>query len=285
MVAIAQHLTDPDDPRLAEYAALNDPVERRRVERHGGYFIVEGLVAIERLMATPVWEVRSLVLLPRMAERLADRLADVDAPVLTADEDVLEQVVGFQFHRGALAAVTRIDPPTLDDRHLSDLVDRARRRSGGGERPLLLVLEGVGDHENLGALYRNAAALGAAAVLIDPTCAEPFYRRSIRVSSGLVLTTPTYRISSIAAAAELLKVGGVTVVALTPSGKVDLRQLDRRLGHDESVAIVVGAEGAGLTDSALGCADHRVRIEMADEVDSLNVATAAAIALHHLNPR
>ncbi len=261
-------VTDPGHPLLADFVALGDPATRRRVERQGDYFVVEGLLAIERLLALPRWPVRSLALLPRMAERLAPALASCPAPVAVADEEVLRQVVGFDLHRGALASVARLAPPPV-----AELVP-----SGG----LLLVAEGVNDHENLGALYRNVAAFGGRAVLLDPTSADPFYRRSVRVSLGNVLAVPTGLLAAMPRGLLDLHALGVTTVALTPSGDTDLRRLDRRALGPGPVAVVVGAEGAGLSAAALEAAHHRVAIPMATGVDSLNVATAAAVALHHL---
>lgn len=261
-------VTDPGHPLLAEFVALGDPATRRRVERQGGYFVVEGVLAIERLLALPQWSVRSLALLPRVADRLAPALAPCPAPVAVADEAVLRAVVGFDLHRGALASVTRAAP-----RPLTELVPT----SG-----LLLVAEGVNDHENLGALYRNVAAFGGRAVLLDPTSADPFYRRSVRVSLGNVLAVPTGSLAALPQGLDDLHALGVTTVALTPSADVDLRDLDPRGLRPGPVAVVVGAEGPGLTAGALACAQHRVAIPMASGVDSLNVATAAAVALHHL---
>ncbi|MCU1498624.1 MAG: putative tRNA/rRNA methyltransferase [Acidimicrobiales bacterium] len=261
-------VTDADDRLLADFVALGDPATRRRVEREGGYFVVEGLVAIDRLLDLPEWRVRSFALLPRVAERLADRLAGVDAPIAVAEADVLRRVVGFDIHRGALASVERRSP-----RPAAELV-------AGGR--LFVVAEGVNDHENLGALYRNAAAFGADAVLLDPTSADPFYRRSVRVSLGNVLAVPTGALGPVPAGLQQLQQAGVTVVALTPAGDVALRDLDPATVGPGPVAVLVGAEGPGLGRAALEAATHRVAIPMAAGVDSVNVATAAAIALHHL---
>lgn len=267
---------DPADPRLAEFTALNDPALRRRVERAGDYFVVEGLLAIERLLTLPAWPIRRLLLLPRAFDRLApviaaslDRRVGPQPEVLVADEAVLRAVVGFDLHRGALASVTRApertaSPPALEGAHL------------------LVVAEGINDHENLGSLYRNAAAFGVDAVVLDPTSADPFYRRAVRVSLGHVLAVPTLRATSFPTGLEDLHRCGVTTVALTPSATVDLRDLDRTSLGPGPVAVVVGAEGPGLTPPALATAHHRAAITMADGVDSLNVATATAIALHHL---
>ncbi|MBX3285797.1 MAG: RNA methyltransferase [Actinobacteria bacterium] len=271
MVPVAElvEVTDPTHPLLADFVALVDPATRRQVERRGGYFVVEGVLAIERLLGLPRWSVRSLALLPKVAERLAPALAGCAAPVAVAEADVLREVVGFDIHRGALASVARTAP-----RPLAELVP-----STG----LVLVAEGVNDHENLGALYRNAAAFGVAAVLIDPTSADPFYRRSVRVSLGNVLAVPTGALPALPGGLHELHALGVTTVALTPRADVDLRDLDRRALGGGPVAVVVGAEGPGLTGAALAAAHHRVSIPMASGVDSLNVSTAAAVALHHLS--
>ena len=264
----------PTHPLLADFVALNEPATRRRVERDGDYFVVEGVLAIERLLSLPQWSVRSLALLPKVAARLASQ---IDAAGLGPDrvamvnEDVLRTVVGFDLHRGALASVDR--RPVLD---LAEVVPAAG---------LLLVCEGVNDHENLGALYRNAAAFGVAAVALDPTCADPFYRRSVRVSLGHVLAVPTAHLDESPAGIETLHRLGVTTLALTPRGETELRDLPVDLAAHRPVAVLVGAEGPGLGDATLSAVQHRVRIAMPGDVDSLNVATAAALALNHLASR
>ena len=274
-------MDDETDPRLADFVALNDPARRRQVERSGGYFVVEGVLAVERLLALPQWEVRSIALLPRLADRLAAAIEErfgaptgaPDCPVSVVDQDALNRVVGFDLHRGALASVTRRPPPPLDDVDPADL-DAVR---------LLVMTEGINDHENLGGLYRNAAAFGVDAMVLDPTSADPFYRRSVRVSLGHVLAVPTLMVPALPAGIEALQARGVTVVALTPTGDVDLGDLSRSSLGSGPVAVLVGAEGPGLSPAALTAADHRVRITMATGVDSLNVATATAVALHHFS--
>lgn len=283
---------EPNDPRLADFVALNDPGHRRRVEREGDYFVVEGVLAIERLLGLiDRWSVRSIALLAQVADRLTDRLeaAEIDpAKVVVADETVLRHVVGFDLHRGALASVDRRPPLTAEaavavaatSPMLAPAPDQHESRNAG----MLMVVEGVNDHENLGALYRNAAAFGVGAVLLDPTSADPFYRRSVRVSLGHILAVPTAALGpSPEGIAELRRLG-VTTVALGPSAGTaltDLR-LDAANRGDGPIAIVVGAEGPGLTDATMSACDHRAAITMVPGVDSLNVATAAAIALHHL---
>lgn len=264
-------VADPHDPLLADFVALNDPEERRRVERAGGYFVVEGMLAIERLLGLGGWEVRALALLPRVADRLAPLLQRTEAPVAVCGEEVLREVVGFDLHRGALASVQRRAPARLADVLATP-----------GASGLLLALEGVNDHENLGALYRNAAAFGADAVVVDPRCADPFYRRSVRVSLGHVLAVPTVAVDAAPAGIGALHAAGVVTVALTPRADRPLRDLVPADLGDGPVAALVGAEGPGLSDAALGAATHRVAIEMASGVDSINVATAAALALDQL---
>lgn len=263
-----ERVADPSDPRLADYVALNDPQQRRAVERRGGYFIVEGMVAIERLLHNPRWRVRSLLLLDTLANRLAHHLRALPAPVLVAPSEVLRSVVGFDLHRGALAAVDR--PVAL----------AAERLIAGA--PLMVVTEGLNDHENLGSLFRNAAAFGVGCVLLDPTTADPLYRRSVRVSTGHVLDVPFASTAPLPAGLDVLRDAGATVVALTPSaGATDIREIDPP-SETHPVALLVGAEGPGLTARTLAAADLRCRIPMAPGVDSLNVATAAAVALSHL---
>jgi tRNA G18 (ribose-2'-O)-methylase SpoU len=262
------------DPVLADFVALSDPATRRQVERDGDFFVVEGILAIERLLTLPQWHVRGFALLPRVAERLGGAIAShaPDAPVAVVDEAVLRQVAGFDIHRGALASVQR--RPAVD---LRAVVGPANAPAG-----LLVALEGVNDHENLGSLYRNAAAFGATAVVLDPTCADPFYRRSVRVSLGHVLAVPTASMRAAPEGIDDLRAHGARVVALHPAAERPLHTLDRAALGSGPVVLLVGAEGPGLTDAALEAADHAVSIPMATGVDSINVAAASAVALHHL---
>ena len=254
----------PDDP-LDDYRALNDPVRRRQVERRGGYFVVEGLFAIEALLDSP-YPVRSVLATERRAERVR-ALVDGRAPVLVRTDDEVAAIAGFDFHRGVLASATRLPPASV-----AEVVGNART---------VAVVEGLGDHENLGALFRNAAALEVGAVLLDPSTADPLYRRSVRVSVGHVLRVPWTRVSSWPDGLHELRSLGLEVVALTPAA--DAEPVDRLApGHGRPVrrALLLGAEGPGLTPGALAAADRRIRIPLAPGVDSLNVATAAAIAFH-----
>lgn len=270
----AVELSDAADPRLADYVGLTDPALRVRVEAAGGFFVVEGILAIEQLLARlDRWDVRSVLLTPKALARLRPTItgARLAAPVLVAPPDVLRATVGFDLHRGAVASVRR--PPSFE---VADVVSAARRA---------LLVEAVNDHENLGALFRAAAAFGVDAVLLDPTTADPLYRRAVRVSMGHVLGVPFARTAPWPGAIVELRSRGWTVVALTPAGDEDIATLAgarRNGGGGRPVAVAVGAEGPGLSAPALAAADHRARIPMAAGVDSLNVATAAAIALHRL---
>jgi tRNA G18 (ribose-2'-O)-methylase SpoU len=256
-------------PLLADFVALNDPDRRRALERSGAYFVVEGHLALERLLGQPEWEIRAIALLPRAAERLRPKLDAVDAAAVVAEEEVLRAVVGFDLHRGVLASVQRRPTPRVAD-------------VGLPSTGLLLAAQGINDHENLGALYRNAAAFGAAAVALDARCADPFYRRTVRVSLGHVLAVPTLATAPGATGIEELRAAGATVVALTPSGDVGLREVHLGPLRTRPIAVVVGAEGPGLDADAIAAADLRVRIEMVPGIDSLNVSVAAAVTLHHL---
>ncbi len=266
---------DADDPRLADYLRLSDAALRRRVERERRVFIVEGLLAIEALISSP-YEVRSVLVDRRGWRRLADVLRDVDAPVFLAPDDVVRSTVGFDLHRGAVASATRPDDAVID----------ATRFAADGRARRLLVLEGVNDHENLGAIFRNAAAFGVDAVLLDPTCADPLYRRSVRVSLGHVLRVPFARVAW-PETLDVLHAEGWQTLALAPQGERDLDDLARGGRHapevrDARVALLLGAEGPGLAPATMQAASQRVRISLAPGVDSLNVATAAAVALHAL---
>jgi tRNA G18 (ribose-2'-O)-methylase SpoU len=255
------------DP-LDDFRALNDPPRRREVERRGGYFVVEGLHAIGELLTSP-YRVRTILASDRMADRVR-ALVDGRAPVTVRPEPDVAEVAGFPFHRGALASADRRPLPDPDDL----LVDRR----------FVAVVEGVGDHENVGALFRNAAAFGVDAVLLDPTTADPLYRRSVRVSLGHVLHVPWTRTAALPGGLDAVRARRFEIVALTPAPGAE--PIDALAANPSSgpVALLVGAEGPGLTAATLEAADRRVRIPLASGVDSLNVATAAAVAFHRLAP-
>ena len=255
-----ERIEDPGDERVADYVALSDPDHRRA----GDVYIAEGEIAVRRVLAAGA-TLRSLL----VSEKKLDRIRDlaVDAPVRVATQPVLDAVVGYHLHRGVVAAVHR--PPARDP---GELVGSAR----------VAVLEDLTDHENVGVIFRSAAALGVGAIFLSPSCCDPYYRRSVRVSQGNVAAVPFATIDPWPSGLQLLKDNGYVVAALTPSGESSLRSAG--LAEHDRVAVLLGTEGEGLTDDALAAADLRVAIPMQPGVDSLNVATAAAIAFYEATP-
>ena len=250
-------ISDADDPRLADFRDLTDADVRpdRR-----GVVIAEGVNVVERLASSP-YRMRAVVGVPARIDALRSALEPVDVPVYVVDKWLLSDVVGFRVTRGVLASADRSPPVSR-----TDLLTRSRR---------VAVLEGLNDFENLGALFRNAAAFGVDAVLLDRRCADPLYRRSVRVSMGHVLRVPFAVLDE----PWPPTLPGVTTIALTPRpDAVPLNTLD----VPDRWAVLLGAEGPGLSEAALAAADVRARIPMASGVDSLNVATAAAVAFAQL---
>jgi len=262
-------VTSADDALLDDYRALNDPERRRAVERRGGFFVVEGTLAVEALLGSE-FPVRSVLAAARKAE-LAHSLVGGRAPVVVRSDAEVETITGFPFHRGVLAAADRLPLPAL-----GDVIQGAE---------LVVVAEGLSDHENVGALFRNAAAFGADAVVLDPATADPLYRRSVRVSLGHVLRVPWTRLAAWPAGLGELRRRGFELLALTPAVEAEPVDAVARdiAARRPKVALLVGAEGPGLSDAALVASGRRVRILIAPSVDSLNVATAAAVALHRLS--
>ena len=259
-------IDDPADPRLADYVELTDPAARRRRERDE-IFITEGVTAIERLLDSG-HVVRSVLLTAKHHAALSPRLEQLDAPVYVASQPVLAATVGFDLHRGAVAAAERQPLPPV-----ADVLRTART---------VAVLEGLNDPENLGAIARSARALGVDALVLDPTCIDPYYRRTVRVSMGEVLHLPVARAASWPGDLDVLGEAGFETWALTPHpAAADLFEL----AVPDRVAVLLGAEGPGLSAVLLDAADRRVRIPIDRGVDSLNVGHAAAIAFamlaHH----
>lgn len=255
-------IDDPDDPRLDDFRDLSRA--DRRPDRPGGrgLVIAEGVVVVRRLVAS-AYPTRALLGVARRYDELAADLTGSTAPYYSAPVEVMDRVVGFHLNRGVLATADRLPGPDP-----ADLLRQART---------IAVLEGVGDHENLGGVFRNAAALGVDAVLLADGCADPLYRRSVRVSMGHVLAVPFARLDGgVEAGMKLLHASGFTVVALTPRGEAVPLNL-AGLGGGKT-AILLGSEGPGLSEAAITAADLLVRIPMSRGVDSLNVATAGAVA-------
>lgn len=283
-------VVDPDDSRLADYRDLHDPALRRRREAADGIFVVEGRVAVRQLLRSG-YRVRSLLVDDHQALAVPDLVDGVlarGAPVYVGRREVVAATVGFRLHRGVVAVAVR--PPPVDP---GLVIGDARRPDPAGARrgpALLAVLEGVNDHENIGALFRNAAAFGVGGVLLDPGCADPLYRRSVRVSVGHVLSVPFARLAPWPDALQDLRAAGFVLAALAPdTGARDSRAPSATIGEAAvrwagapGVAVMVGAEGPGLSAGARSVADAVVSIPMAPGTDSLNVATAATIAFYQL---
>jgi len=263
-------VADAEDPRLADYRDLTDVALRRVLEPDGGLYIAESAKVIGRALAAG-HRPRSVLVqekwLPDVAELLE---ADTETAVYVVTPDVAESLTGYAVHRGALAAMHR---PVLAS--VEDVVADART---------VVVLEDIVDHTNVGAAFRSAAALGADAVLISPRCADPLYRRSVRVSMGTVFQVPWTRVPEWGKARAILTGAGFHIAALALAD--DAVSLDDfAAGRPERVALLLGAEGDGLTRRALQAADTIVTIPMAGGVDSLNVAAASAVALWALRER
>jgi tRNA G18 (ribose-2'-O)-methylase SpoU len=260
-------IADPQDRRVDDYRNLTDAELRRREEPGAGLFMVEGPTVIRHLLESD-YPVRSMLFSEAKFEQLRPDLDEFghrgDWPVYVASNETMRTITGFHFHRGALAAAGR--PPPADWRALVR-----------GQR-LIAVAEDVGDHENMGALFRNAAAFGVTAILLSPGSVDPLYRRAIRVSMGQVLRVAWARAEPWPQVLTELTAAGFRVVALTPDPEAPA--LRATAGP---VAVLVGAEGPGLTEAARACAGDLARIPMRSTVDSLNVATAAAIAFYELS--
>jgi tRNA G18 (ribose-2'-O)-methylase SpoU len=256
-------IADAVDPRLDDYRSLNDQAYRRRYEGDS-CFIAEGYVAIDRLIESG-HTVRSVLLAPSRQERFAvnaQALTAAGVPVYVADRSVIAAVVGFDLHRGVIACADRRPPPSI-----ARLVAGATR---------IGVLEGLNDAENLGAISRAARAFGVDGLIIDATCTDPYSRRTVRVSMGEVLTLPIARVQAAdwAEIGNRLREDGFESWAMTPSADAeDLWSAD----VPERLAVMLGAEGPGLSRTALAAADRRIRIPISPTVDSLNVAQAAAV--------
>ena len=259
-------IDDPEDARLDLYRHLTDAAARRSIESEHGVFLAEGTTVIRRLIQSP-YPLRSVLLLPERVAALAPDLEGLDVVAFVARRGVLEEVAGFDVHRGALAVAERRPLPAVGE-VMRDAV-------------ALCVLEGLSDQENLGAIARSASALGIDGLLLDPTSADPLYRRTVRVSMGEILFLPWTRARPWPAALEEVRAAGFIVLALTPAPGAE--DLDGVLAEVPGpIAMLLGREGPGLTPAALAAADRRVRIPLRAGVDSLNVGHAAAIVFHAL---
>ncbi len=259
-------IDDPTDPRLADFIGLTD---RDIVRRHetDQFFIAEGPEVVRRLVSSGL-TIRSIVLAPNRVDDMRESLDGVVAPIHIAERSVISAVAGFDLHRGVIASAAR--PPLAS---LDDVLSRPAR-SGRGHR--LAVLEALNDHENLGAIARSARALDVDALVLDPRCADPYYRRTVRVSMGEILFLPIVRTTIDNVVTTIRGRGGVSV-ALTPDrNAIDVTTV--MIPDDAPLALVLGSEGYGLERSTIDACDVSARISIAADVDSLNVGHAAAVA-------
>ena len=257
-------IDDPDDPRIAAYRDIR---ERDLVGRDG-HFIAEGEVVLKVLVASARHRMASLLVVDKRADGLRPLLAGLpdDIPLYRASQGVFDRIAGFPIHRGILAIGRRPPPPTADE-----------LLAAIGPRALVVLLFGIANHDNIGGIFRNAAAFGADAVILDGQCCDPHYRKAIRVSVGASLIVPFARLAPGADAVELLSRHGFETLSLSPAGETPLANLHR----PPRVAALFGTEGPGLP-AALLARTRTVAIPMAGGFDSLNVATTSGIVLHHL---
>ncbi len=263
MPAIVE-IADPADPRIDAYRDIR---ERDLVGRRG-LFVAEGRVVLAMLLASRAYRPLSLLIATQRVERLTSLLEQVPegVPTYAAPQAVLDGIAGFALHRGILAIGERIETPDAES-----LLARLPARA------TILVLSAIANHDNVGGLFRNAAAFGADAVLLDAECCDPLYRKAIRVSVGAVLSVPFARLKRDEDVIELLARHNFEALALSPNGKTKLADLLL----PQRAAVLLGAEGPGLSEDILARATT-VRIPMAPGFDSLNVATTGGIMLHHL---
>ena len=256
---------DPADRRLDDFRDLNSVDRRPDLPSGKGLVIAEGVLVVQRMLASR-FRPRAMLGTDRRLRELAADLDATDAPYYRATAEVMADVVGFHLNRGVLAAAQRPGELTVDQ-----VLDGART---------VAVLEGINDHENLGSIFRNAAGLGVDAVVFGIGCADPLYRRAVRVSMGHVLLVPYAWATAWPDDLKMLHDKGFSVVAMTPDpAAATLSEAMTSVG-DNRVAILVGAEGPGLTETAMRASDIRVRIPMSRGTDSLNVATAAGLAFY-----
>lgn len=252
---------DAGDPRLADYRDLRDVQLRQSLEAEHGLFLAEGEKVVRRAVEA-AFPVRSFLMAPRWLDGLADVLSTTDAPCFVVSEELAEQVTGFHVHRGALASLARTPLPSVDE-----VLEGART---------IVVCENLVDHTNVGAVFRSAAALGVDAVLLAPRCADPLYRRSVKVAMGAVFALPWTRLPDWYDALPDLAARGFETVALTLADSAE--PLDRALSGLAEVALVLGGEGHGLSDRWERASTRRAVIPMRPGIDSLNVAAATAVA-------
>ena len=265
-------LSDPADPRVVDYTSLTDVSLRRKLEPERGMYLAESSKVLRRALAAG-HRPRSFFMSRKWVLDLADVLdAHPEVPLYVGEDEVLEGVTGFHLHRGALAAMQRPEPLPL-----ASVLASSQR---------VAIVEDVVDHTNLGAIFRSAAALQVDAVLVTPRCADPLYRRAIRVSMGTVFQVPWVRLEHWTADLQQVKDAGFLTAAMAlEDDSLALDELGTRVRESgEKLALLLGTEGHGLTAPAIHHADLTVRIPMSHGVDSLNVAAASAVAFWETRP-
>lgn len=256
-------VSDADDPRLSDYRDLRDVELRRHLEATHGLFLAEGEKVVRRSVEAG-FRARSFLMASRWLDGLSDVLDRSAAPCYVVSEELAEAVTGFHVHRGALASLERKPLPSL-----AEVLDGART---------VVALENIVDHTNVGAIFRSAAALGVDAILLSPRCADPLYRRSVKVAMGAVFSVPYARMDDWYDGVEELSKAGFTTVALTPAA--DAVEIEEAVRGLDRVALLLGSEGPGLSRRWMASADRRAVIPMAAGIDSLNVAAASAVACY-----
>jgi len=264
---VIQWIAAADDPRLDPYRHVADP---QWIRGHG-LFVAEGRLVVERLLALERFSIQSILVNRAAHAALAGVLSSAPAAVLVCDDPTLESITGYNFHRGCLALVSRpaeLPPEALDD------------------AGLLLGIENVGNPDNVGGLFRTAAAFGVDGVLLDARSGDPLYRKAVRTSMGSTLRIRYSRAAEWLPTLDRFRARQFTVAALTPAAAaVDLADFAAGMGRQERLLVLVGAEGAGLDADTLALADVSVRIPIDSSIDSLNVVVAAGIALYRLGSR
>lgn len=262
----AEPIADRDDPRLTLYGRVSDG----ELLRANGVFVAEGRLVVRRLLTSSRFPPQSVLVTAAAYAALDDLLETTAVPVYVVPQTLLNDVTGFNIHRGCLAIGER--GADLDWRQL---VPRSRR---------VVILERVANADNVGSIFRNAAAFGVNAVLLDPVSTDPLYRKAIRTSMGSALSLSFARLEPWPESLKTLRREGVVVIGLTPGANATVRDvIARRAAPGQSIALLVGHEGEGLSQAALEQCDETARIPMSGSVDSLNVATAAAVALYELS--
>jgi tRNA G18 (ribose-2'-O)-methylase SpoU len=250
-----------DDPRVASYRLLGDQAQLLE----NNLFVAEGRLVVRRLIELQQWPIESILMTAPAAESLVDVLPLTGAPIYLVEQEVMNDIAGFNIHRGCLALARRAAAATLD-------------RIVTGPLSRVLILEGVNNPDNVGGLFRSAAAFGVELVVLGPDCGDPLYRKAIRTSMAASLVVPFAQAPQWPGAIRELRADGFTVVALTPNRTA--APIEEVFPHSK-LALLVGSEGSGLTPGAMQAATIRIRIPTTADVDSLNVTTAASIAMYH----